>query len=111
MNVHELKCWPTSFWPISDGSKTGDLRFTGDRLFKEGDLILMREWRPDSYYSKVDLKDLAEENLRPTLGYTGNTCLVQVTDVYAGVPVPANFVLLSIQRVKLVVPEALRDLP
>lgn len=44
---HELKCWPESFAAIWRGHKTYDIR-RDDRGFKILDLLLLREWGPDS---------------------------------------------------------------
>lgn len=43
--VHVVKCWPDSFESIANGFKTADLR-QDDRNYREGDDIVMREFRP-----------------------------------------------------------------
>lgn len=43
--THELKCWPDFFEPILEGRKTFELR-RDDRGFREGDLLLLREFDP-----------------------------------------------------------------
>lgn len=57
---HDLKSWVGLFEPISDGSKTHDLRVL-DRDYQVGDICLLREWEP------IERK------------YTGRSCYVQVT--------------------------------
>ena len=44
-SVHELKCWPEFFVPLLSGDKTFELR-KGDRFFRVGDELLIREWSP-----------------------------------------------------------------
>jgi len=44
--VHELKCWPEYFAPVLSGAKSFDVRF-GDRDFRVGDTVYLREWEPD----------------------------------------------------------------
>jgi len=46
--LHELKCWPEFFEPISLGRKTHDLRRSDDRDFSVGDRLLLREYDPAS---------------------------------------------------------------
>ena len=80
MKTHELRCWPESFQPVSDGSKTLELR-RDDRGYAVGDMIYLREYDP----------------LRP--GYTGETITVQITHIVRGgewlAPV---YVALSIRK-------------
>lgn len=47
---HELKCRPECFEPIVRGVKKFDLRF-GDRDFRAGDSVYLREWDPDRGYT------------------------------------------------------------
>jgi hypothetical protein len=44
--VHELKCWPKFFRPIVEGRKRHDLRRVGDRDFRIGDQVVLREFCP-----------------------------------------------------------------
>ena len=59
----ELKCWPAFFGAIAAGDKRHDLRRSTDRDFRVGDLLLLREFDPDS------------------CAYTGRTQKVAVTYV------------------------------
>lgn len=43
---HILKCWPDFFKAIRAGKKKHDLRRATDRLFREGDTLLLREFDP-----------------------------------------------------------------
>jgi hypothetical protein len=47
-NVHELKTWPRFYAGIADGSKTAEVRSTRDRYFDVGDVLVLREWDPDT---------------------------------------------------------------
>lgn len=44
--IHDLKCHPWAFTLLERGVKPFDLR-KDDRGFKEGDLLIQREWDPD----------------------------------------------------------------
>jgi hypothetical protein len=45
--THDLKCWPAPFRAISSGAKTFEFR-KNDRGYQRGDLLHLREWRPDT---------------------------------------------------------------
>jgi len=47
IKVHELKCWPSAFGPLTTGQKHVELR-KDDRLYQVGDILLLREWDPDT---------------------------------------------------------------
>lgn len=49
--THELKCWPKFFDAICEGRKRHDLRRVGDRDYRVGDLMTLREFDPaaDAY--------------------------------------------------------------
>lgn len=86
--IHELKCWPEFFEPISEDRKTHDLRRAGDRNFQIGDLLRLREFDPR------------------TQAYTGREQLVEVTYITsAQVPcalsngaLDPGYCILSIKR-------------
>ena len=66
MKTHELKCWPEFFEPVSDGSKTFELR-KNDRHFAIGDVLHLREW--DDHIES----------------YTGRECRRKITYMLEGV--------------------------
>lgn len=45
--LHDLKSWPRFFRPIVNGVRTHELR-RNDRDFQVGDILLLREWDPDT---------------------------------------------------------------
>jgi hypothetical protein len=45
MNVHELKTWPHFFQKIWEGKKRFEIR-KNDRPFKEGDMLVLKEYDP-----------------------------------------------------------------
>jgi hypothetical protein len=45
--IHDLKCWPEYYNAVNDGIKNFDVR-NNDRNYKTGDMILLREWDPDT---------------------------------------------------------------
>lgn len=45
--IHDLKCWPIPFGLTRDGLKPFEIRLN-DRDFKTGDVILLREWVPET---------------------------------------------------------------
>lgn len=44
--VHMLKSWSMFFRDILSGQRTADIRWTGDRRFKVGDTIILKEFDP-----------------------------------------------------------------
>lgn len=45
MKIHELKIWPEFFDAVDSGKKKFDVR-KNDRGFKEGDVLVLREFEP-----------------------------------------------------------------
>lgn len=78
--VHLLKTWPSPFDAVWGGVKTAEYRDNLDRDFRAGDLLLLREYRPESAF------------------YTGRTMVADVSHVQGeGFGIPANFAVLSIR--------------
>ena len=44
--THVLKSWTMFFGDILNGTRTSDIRYTGDRRFLVGDHMDLREWDP-----------------------------------------------------------------
>lgn len=44
--THELKSWTMFYKDIITGDRTSDIRYNGDRRFKVGDFLLLKEWDP-----------------------------------------------------------------
>ena len=72
--VHELKCWPSFFAAILDGSKTFEVR-KNDRDFAVGDVLKLREWEPYAF---------GEWGTVRTGNYTKRECVRRVTYVLRG---------------------------
>jgi hypothetical protein len=77
--IHDLKTWPESFEPVVEGKKRCEFR-KDDRGFERGDLLLLREWSPQ------------------TKDYMGRVAVVRITHILAGgqFGVPDDYCLLSI---------------
>ena len=89
MKTHELKCWPEYFQATLDGTKTFELR-QNDRYFQVGDLLHLREWKPD-YPSSVVCHGK----------YTGRECKVQVCWIMQGTiqtGLCSSFVAMSVTK-------------
>lgn len=56
-STHDLKCWPAFFEAIAAGRKRHDLRRTGDRDFRVGDNLRLREFDParDAYTGREQM--------------------------------------------------------
>lgn len=81
MTLHELKIWPTYFDAVVDGAKTFELR-RDDRGFRAGDMLLLREWNPN------------------TNSYTGRSVRCRVDYLLAGSPefgLLRGFVVMAIK--------------
>lgn len=59
--VHQLKCWPKFFDAIADGRKRHDLRRVGDRDFRVGDRMILREYAPeqDAYTGRHQVVEIS----------------------------------------------------
>lgn len=91
MKIHELKTWPEPFNAVRRGDKTHEVR-ANDRDFQEGDVLHLREWRPDQ------IGNLTGNVIRKG-EYTGDELLVRVTHVTPGgnFGLPENLCCMSIK--------------
>lgn len=80
--VHDLKCWTASFQALRDLIKKFELR-KNDRNYLVGDILLMREWNPDTKY-------------------TGRFDYYRVTWIlYSGFGLPEGFCIMSVNPVEI----------
>lgn len=83
--THDLKIWPEYFQAVKSGIKPFEVR-KDDRTFLEGDVLLLREWNPD------------------TKAYTGRELRRKVTYVFDLVDIPGdvwrgtNYVVLGLGK-------------
>ena len=80
-SVHKLKTWPQSFEPMWKGLKTAEFR-RNDQRFREGDLLLFYEYRPDG-----------------NVGYTGRLLIAKVTHIVHGpyFDIPDGYCVMSVR--------------
>lgn len=81
MKTHKLKTWPKPFKDVCDNYKIFEYRLN-DRDFKEGDILMLLEWDPESKQ------------------YTNHRVDLDVTYcLYGGqFGIPEGYVIMSIQR-------------
>jgi hypothetical protein len=77
MITHDLKTWPEFFQAIWEGKKLFELR-QNDRNFRVGDILLLREWNPD------------------TREYTERCIQAEVTYILHSDILPLGYVVLSL---------------
>ena len=70
MTTHEVKIWPRYFDDVASGRMTHNLR-KNDRGYRNGDRIVMREWRPaDGQYTGrecvADITHVLQRGLAPS---------------------------------------------
>jgi len=80
MTTHVLKCWPEYYDAISEGKKRFEIRREDDRKFAVGDLLVLKEWDPNT-----------QEHL-------GHSYIVEVTYIVRGPAwgIPEGLVVMSI---------------
>jgi hypothetical protein len=106
VSEHRLKCWPEPFAALRDGSKAFEFR-RDDRGFAVGDLLVLREWRPQR--ERLAGGTPYEPGFAPDLGpgkfgrsppgeYTGRFERRRVTYIARGPDwgIPAGFVVMSL---------------
>lgn len=97
--VHDLKCNPDSYTRIANGQKRAEVRLN-DRDYQAGDLLLLRELYDEDFFGADIWENNHRERIQET-GFTGETMLARVTDVFPGgqYGIDPGYVLLSIERV------------
>lgn len=89
--VHDLKCWPEYFEQVTFGQKTADVRKDDGRDFRQGDIMILREWVPEMQGKRHTGKGR----------YTGQSCKVLITGVLGAAEFPSlltpGTVVLSIR--------------
>lgn len=78
---HELKTWRDPFCDVADGRKRHEIRKETDRIFREGDLLFLREWNEE------------------TRKYTGRAVEARVLHITRGPEwdIPEGMVVMSIE--------------
>lgn len=110
--LHDLKVWPPAFRDLKSGAKPYEVR-RADRDFRVGDLLLLREWRPEG--TTEGLGALFDDGP----GYTGEAVIGRVTHVtpgplqFPGAPLllPDGVVVLGVEvedEVAVIQPTVLR---
>lgn len=91
MFIHERKCWPGEFYPITHHDKTFEFR-EEDSIdqFEVSDWIILREWEPES-----------EAMQGEPVGYTGSVCLVSILFINRGPDfnIPEGYCAMSIHLI------------
>lgn len=103
MKEHDLKCWPSVFAALLDGSKTFEFR-RNDRDFAVGDVLRLREWDPAVHNAAGSLDTFAQNKaygreLRVRVTYIAhggrwgipeNFCVMAITPLFAPESEPAR---------------------
>lgn len=78
MDIHELKTWPEFFEATLSGQKKFEVR-KDDRNFFEGDVLVLREWKPDgeSYTGRMMAVKVAYF-LKGELGLPEDLCVMGI---------------------------------
>ena len=63
--IHLLKTWPDQFEAMANGLKDFENR-KDDRVFRVGDILVLREWEPVHYRTRCLLREW-----KPDSGWTG----------------------------------------
>lgn len=72
---HQLKTVNPHFQDVASGKKTFEIRSEEDRTFSEGDILVLRQYDPDSGYSgvsmEVEVVHIVREYLPPKMVVMG----------------------------------------
>jgi hypothetical protein len=82
VSVHQLKTWPEPFQALVDGSKVHEIR-RADRDFKEGDVLLLREWdqSADMYSGRVAVARVGHISTPGSWGLPADLCVMSLPSV------------------------------
>lgn len=74
---HDLKCWPPYFNDVHSGAKPFEIR-KADRDYRVGDVLLLREWRPDwrDYTGRTVRKRITYRLDGGAFGVEAGTCVL-----------------------------------
>lgn len=89
MRYHVLKTWPPYFRQTQLGQKTFELR-KNDRDYKEGDLLILREYMPDNGYTGRLCIFKAGTIIKEEWGLDEDVCVISL--------LPFNFFLTKERR-------------
>lgn len=80
MGEHELKTWPEAFRAVTNEDKTHEIR-KADRPFAVGDVLLLREWSPESgaYTGREATVDVTYITPGGAWGLPPDLCVMSVT--------------------------------
>ncbi len=80
MSVHQLKAWPEPFQAIIDGNKRHEIR-KADRDYKTGDVLLLREYRPDddTYTGRLAVVIVKYLTVGGSWGLPDGMCVMSIT--------------------------------
>ena len=82
MKTHELKTWPDPFAALWDGQKRYEIR-RDDRGFAVGDLLNLREWRPndETYTGRVASCAVTYLSRGPDWGLPAGLVVMSITHI------------------------------
>lgn len=74
---HDVKCWPPYFGAVAAGDKPFEVR-QADRDYRVGDVLLLREWRPDwrDYTGRLVRKRITYRLDGGAFGIEPGTCVL-----------------------------------
>jgi hypothetical protein len=77
---HELKTHPEPFQAAWEGRKRFELRFEGDRTFREGDQLYLREWdlSPGGYTGRIIMVPIEYVLHGPAFGLPARYCIMSL---------------------------------
>jgi Domain of unknown function (DUF3850) len=90
MSDHELKSWPNFFDDVRLCLKTFEIR-KGDRPFKVGDRLILKEWDPEreSYTGRVLVRKITYLSDLAVIGQPGVVAM-SIQPEHEGFPHPLN---------------------